>query len=208
MAQFRRLRLIGASALLFLALLAQGCSRPVAMRSSDDAAPPEANDVPFTRVDDKADVTAGNQRGSALVGASKNLPVGTMLTVRLKDPVWTDAPDASGTFEAIVDEAITVEGITLISRGANVSGRVESAGASTIKSNRNYVRLTLDSISLGGRDFPIQTSSLFARGQASISASDAPGDSLAVIHLDKGRRLTFRLTEPVYVASQKPLSTP
>jgi hypothetical protein len=192
---------------LLMAFWGSGCSRPVSLRSNDSSGP-DTTDVPFTHVADSSYSRSGNQQTAIPVGASESLPVGTMLTVRLKDPVWTDAPEASGSFEAIVDEAVTSDGVTFISRGANVSGRVESAGASAIKSNRNYVRLTLDSISLGGRDLPIQTSSLFARGQASISANNEPGDSSAVIHLDKGRRLTFRLTEPVYVASQKTISTP
>jgi len=206
----RRLRLLGASAVLVAALLAAGCSRPVPLRSGDETSRPEASEVPFANVNHRADANNGSQKTSAAfpVGPSQSLPVGTMLTVRLKHPVWTDAPDAAGTFEAVVDDAITVDGVTLISRGTNVLGRVESAGASSIKSNRNYVRLTLDSINFGGRDFPIQTSSLFARGRASIPAANEPGDSLAVIHLDNGRRLTFRLTEPVYIASQKPLTTP
>jgi len=204
MAQFGRF-LVAAG--LLAAFWGPGCSRPVSLRS-DESSRPDTSDVPFTHIAERADSQSGSQHTAIPLGASQSLAVGTMLTVRLKDPIWTDAPDASGSFEAIVDEAVILDGVTLISRGANVSGRVESAGASATKSNRNYVRLTLDSIRLGGRDFPIQTSSLFARGQASISASNEPGDSLAVIHLDKGRRLTFRLTEPVYVASQKPISTP
>lgn len=206
MAQFGKLPLLAAA--LLVALWGAGCSRPVSMRSGDESARSETSAVPFTNIAERPDSQSANQQTAIPIGASQSLPVGTMLTVRLNDPVWTDAPNASGTFEATVDEAVTLDGITFVSRGANVSGRVESAGASAIKSNRNYVRLTLDSISLAGRDVPIQTSSLFARGQASISASGEPGDPLAVIHLDKGRRLTFRLTEPVYVASQKATPTP
>ena len=206
MAHLRRASVLGAT--LLVALWGSGCSRPVSMRSGDESTQRETSDVPFTHIADKTDTSNDGQQTAIPVGGSQSLPVGTMLTVRLKDPVWTDAPGASGTFQAVVDEAVTLDGLTLISRGTHVSGRVESAGASAMKSDRNYVRLTLDLISLGDRDFPIQTSSLFARGQASISATNEPGDSSAVIHLDKGRRLTFRLSEPVYVASQKPLSAP
>ena len=194
------------SALLVVALWGLGCSRPVSMRSADEPAQADTGDAPFTHVADRPDTPNTSQQAAIPVGASQNLPVGTLLTVRLKNPVWTDTPDASGNFEAVVDEAVSFEGVTLISKGANVTGRVESAGASAIKSNRSYVRLTLDSIKVGGIDFPIQTSSLFARGEASISVTDEPVSSSAVIHLAKGRRLTFRLTEPVYVASQKSAS--
>lgn len=207
MAQLGKLRTFGIWALFLAVVWAEGCSHPVSMRSADESSQPEAGGAPFTQIADRPDTTKGGQQSAIPSGSSQDLPVGTMLTVRLKDPVWADTPEANGRFEAVVDEAVTFEGVTLISRGANVSGRVESARASAIKGNRNFVRLTLDSISLGGRDFPIQTSSLFARGQASVSAINEPGDSSAVIHLDKGRRLTFRLTEPAYLASQ-PVSAP
>lgn len=208
MAQFGKLRGFGIFAVLLAVVCAEGCSRPVSMRSADESSQPQAGAAPFTQIADRPDPTNGGQPSAIPIGTSQDLPVGAMLTVRLKDPVWTDTPEANGRFEAIVDEAVTFDGVTLISRGAKVSGRVESAGASAMKSNRNYVRLTLDSIHLGGRDFPIQTSSLFARGQASISAMSEPGDASAVIHLDRGRRLTFRLTEPVYAANQKSVSAP
>jgi hypothetical protein len=126
-----------------------------------------------------------------------------LLTVRLRNPISTDNPGASGTFDAVVDEAVTVEGSMLIPRGATVAGRVESARASKVKHNRGYVRLTLDSIDINGHDFPVQTSSLFARGDAGKAQApevDAPGRGIS---LEKGRRLTFRLTEPAYVARQR-----
>jgi hypothetical protein len=61
-----------------------------------------------------------------------------------------------------------------------------------------YVRLTLDSIDIAGKNTRLQTSSLFARGNpASQNAA------LGLITLEKGRRLTFRLTEPVYLALEQ-----
>jgi len=54
----------------------------------------------------------------------------------------------------------------------------------------------------------IRTASLFVRGsagdpQVSSVASPHGEPSAAVIHLEKGRRLTFRLTEPAYVAASQ-----
>ncbi|HET6180223.1 MAG TPA: hypothetical protein VFE61_25100 [Candidatus Sulfotelmatobacter sp.] len=88
-----------------------------------------------------------------------------------------------------------------MARGANVAGRVEAARVSKVKGNRAYLRLTLNSIDVAGKDLPVQTSSLFARGTA------PDGDvSARVITLEKGRRLTFRLAEPVFVANQEALN--
>jgi hypothetical protein len=149
---------------------------------------------------------------------SQNLPAGTLLTVRLKNPVSTDNlatnnlstnnlsagnPGAGNTFEAIVDKPVVIEGNTLVPRGASVAGRVESARASAVESSRGYVRLTLDAIAFEGRDLPIQTSSLYARAQADVAGHSQ--DPTRVVHLEKGRRLTFRLTEPAYVVSEHPV---
>jgi hypothetical protein len=116
----------------------------------------------------------------------------------LKNPISADNPGGSGTFEAFVDEPVMVEGNALVPRGASVAGRVESARASRVKHNHGYVRLTLDSIDVAGKDLPVQTSSLFARGNA--PNGDA---SLSVLTLEQGRRLTFRLAQPVYVTGQQ-----
>jgi hypothetical protein len=137
---------------------------------------------------------------------SQNLPAGTLLTVRLKNPITAENPDANLVFEAVVDESIVIEGNKLVPRGVTVSGRVESTRASNLKRDRGAVRLTLDSIHLAGATLPIQTSSLFVRGNASdahVSPSEGPqsDDPPAAIRLEKGRRLTFRLSEPVYVAA-------
>ena len=102
---------------------------------------------------------------------------------------------------------MVVEGNKLVPRGTTVLGRVESARSSSVGSNRGYVRLALDSIRLGDFDLPVLTSSLFVRGNFSgnsPSQGDAPQrSSPIVIHLEKGRRLTFRLSEPAYVAASQ-----
>ena len=137
----------------------------------------------------------------------QSLPAGTLLTVRLKSPITAENPGPSGTFEAIVDEPLVIEGNTLIPRGAIAAGRVEAARSSQMKRNRGYVRLILDSIDVSGRDLPVQTSSLFARGNFGDPGGVEGDGSAPVIHLEKGRRLTFRLTEPIFVAAQRQIPT-
>jgi hypothetical protein len=142
---------------------------------------------------------------------AQNLPAGTLLTVRLKNPISAENPGASGTFEAVVDDPVVIEGNKLVPRGATVAGRVESARVSNVKHDLGYVRLALDSIRVADMNLPIQTASLFVRATASgnrtsagavspgISSGDGPpGGVPAVIRLEKGRRLTFRLTETAY----------
>jgi hypothetical protein len=134
-------------------------------------------------------------------GDRQSLPVGTLVTVRLKNPILTDNPAFSRTFDAVVDEPVLAEGNALVPRGAGVQGRVQSAQASELRRNHGYVRLTLESINIGGRDFPLQTSSLFVPSDTAETPGFGGTPSSPVVRLESGRRLTFRLTEPLPVAN-------
>jgi hypothetical protein len=194
---------------LMLSLLA-GCSRPAGVRSgaetSQQTAPFHEGEYADTRpetVPTSYDST-GSESGVPFRD-SQSLPVGTLLTVRLKDAINSDhlPSGANSTFTALVDEPIVMEGATIVPRGASVAGRIESARSSTMKHSRGYVRLTLDLVDIAGKELPIRTSSLFARG----SASEPPrrGASQVVseaVSLEQGRLLTFRLSEAASLDSQ------
>lgn len=197
----------GAILALLLSLCWTGCSRPGSNQGTADGG---QHQVPFREGGQgetaglSPTVSAAAEKGSyAEAGVPfrdpQNLPAGTLLTVRLKDPISSDSSGASSAFAAVVDEPVVIEGETLVPRGASVTGRVESARPSTVKRNQGYVRLSLDVVDIAGRDLPIRTSSLFARGRmGEPQARSASG----VVDLEQGRRLTFRLTEPVDVASR------
>ncbi len=190
---------------LLALMLAAGCSRPVGAANAHSDRPP----APF----DDGNQPADRQRNApdSYTGIplhdSANLPAGTLITVHLSSPISADGPDTSGTFTAIVDGPVVVNGVTIVPRGVSASGRVESARASLLKRNRGYVRLSLDSITVSGRDLPVQTSSLFARGSAGDAQDSARGQSVNVIHLEKGRRLTFRLTGATAPVNDRTISS-
>ena len=217
LSQFGRLQsgkiTCGASllALILAIMVAAGCSRPVqgAPNAHTDHPP-----VPFHEGNPAtADPSHAAEANPPAYDAGlplhepDSLPAGTLLTVKLNHAISADSPDTSGTFNAIVDEPVQLDGITIVPRGATASGRVESARASSLKRNRSYVRLSLESISVSGRDLPVQTSSLFARGSADHAPGSSSGQSPNVVHLDKGRRLTFRLTTPVSISGEKVVSS-
>jgi hypothetical protein len=205
--------------LMLLSLLwTAACDRPTGMQSDAGAAHTDQPQVPFHDGAPQSGSQAVPDNGANSETAlpfhdPQNLPAGTLLTVRLKYPISAENPGANGTFEAVIDEPVVIEGNRLVPRGTAVAGRVESARASRVKRNRGYVRLALDSINLAGANLPIQTSSLFVRGNAGGTLNpdgEVPqtevhqtGASAAVIRLEKGHRLTFRLTEPVYVAASQ-----
>src|ERR1700676_1421654 len=186
MRQFPRSRGLTLGTVLLALLGTTGCAPPDGLPSADGTGQPEQHKVPFHEADEDLPFQE-----------PQNLPAGTLLTVRTKNPISAENRNANGTFEAMVDQPVVIDGNLLVPLGAMVSGRVESAQASNLKGNRGYVRLTLESIQLAKSNVPVQTSSLFVRGRA--GQTQAPQNP--VVRLEKGRLLVFRLTEPADVAA-------
>ena len=200
---------------LLLPILLAGCSSPGGLRGAGSADPPDPHSIPFqdanasTPKDSDSGISHTSPDSAAKpetpipFGDSQNLPAGTLLTVRLNDSISADHPGPTDLFQAVVDDPVTVDGNTLIPRGSSVAGRIQSAHVSNVNNKRGYVRLELDSLDLAGRDIPLQTSTLFARGTSAQAASEAA----APVILEKGRRLTFRLTEPAYILAKRAVPT-
>jgi hypothetical protein len=179
---------------------AWGCSRPDVIPGDSNSAQAE---LPASSLQSASDQTAPelsrtgihwpasrrSASGNDFRGTFQELPAGTLLTVRLKRSVYASTSPSEGSFEAVVEQPVVMDGNIIIPKGANVAGRVESAQTSRIKPNRGYVRLALQSVDIGDRQVALQTASLFAR--------EAPlgNQPISVIHLEQGRRLTFRLAE-------------
>lgn len=201
---------------LLLSLVCAGCSRPIAARSdgsNQDQADPHR--VPFREgalnsANDPGSYDSATFRdGARITGAAlpfrdgQNLPAGTLLAIRLNKPISAASLTTDLPFEGTIDEPVSVEGNALVSGGVSVTGHVESASLSRARSTVGYVRLVLDSIEVDGIDTPIRTSSVFARGKVGptqVGRTQSPG---TVIRLEKDRVLTFRLADPLYLASRR-----
>jgi len=209
-------RCLAIAAIALAQLCVIGCTSPAGLQSGSGTTPADQHPVPFH--DENARVAGPGESSADQESNSKpetplpfhdpkNLPAGTLLAVRLKRPIFAGNPSMNGTFEAVVDQPVIIDGDPLVPIGTLVSGRVESAQASHLKRNRGYLRLTLGTIHLAGSNVPLQTSSLFVGGDAGAnveSPNQPPAKAAApVVELEKGRRLVFRLTEPVYVAVTK-----
>lgn len=192
---------------LFLLLSLAGCSNP-AQQKPDSVSEADQRQVPFQDPESPQGNASPPQsqirkpESNLPFRDSQSLPAGMLLTVLLRDPLSADSAGASGAFGAVIDEPVVVGGTTLLPRGASVAGRIEAAHVSRFKRNRGYVQLTLASIAIGGQEIPIQTSSLFVNGIASDAQAVSDDSSPRTIRVESGRRLTFRLTEPVLLASQ------
>jgi len=157
--------------------LAAGCSRSASLGGAasaraDQQKAPFPEDTGSSLPEDHA--TAASQKPGKDVDAnhappftspmSPSLPAGTLLTVRLQNSLSSLRVRAGEIFAAVVDEPVVIDGNILVGRGAGVSGRVESAQTSPPTRNSASLRLILDSITIKGKQWPLQTASLFARG--------------------------------------------
>jgi len=190
---------------LVLSVCWAGCSRPGAGNESAQV----GQQVPFRGAGEAATGTEpavfpqeppSTSPSSAPFHDLETLPAGTLLSVRLKAPIVSlRGTESSNAFTAVLDDPVVLDGMTVLSRGGSVEGHFESTRPT--KSRQELVRLTLSSINVGGRDVPVETSVLFARGKTSAMSASSPSHP-TVVTLEKGRRLTFQLTEAVDLGNQ------
>ena len=177
--------------------LTSGCSR--SLRVPDEGSN-QANQAPFRATGAASGSLPSDPQDARPAESglpfqdSQSIPAGTLLTVRLKGAL-TSAASGNDLFEATVDQPVVIDGNTILPRGTSVVGKVESARISVMKPERGYLRLALQSVRLGGVDVPVQTASLFARQRPS---ADLRAET---VRLEEGRRLTFRLMEPISLTS-------
>jgi hypothetical protein len=197
MGTFGQIRDVMAGGILLTVLAASACSRQIEVPSAEGGT--QTDEAPFRTVASDSDEAPASvpsdesrSRTTLPFHDSQSLPAGTLLTVRLNAPIAAGKPES---FEGSLEETVMLHGKTAIARGTLVSGRVESTSPSSIRADRAYVRLALTSVRISGTDVRIHTASLFARQHR----PDAPSNP--TIRLETGRRLTFRLTEPVYIGA-------
>jgi hypothetical protein len=208
-------------ALCFAIALIPGCGHPNAPGTETAAGSSSINanqNLPFHQSPDHASEADSARPAVPPDGQQENgtpfhspsrgrsLPAGTLITIQIETSLSIAHVNAGDPFTASVAGPLMIAGDTLIERGTPVSGRVESAqppaGRPGLSPDPGYVRLTLNTMTVDGRVLSLQTSSLFARGTLETShSSKNPGPNFASgFQVQKGRRLTFRLTAPVLLA--------
>lgn len=157
MRSFRiRYRAIG---LALVAALMAGCARQSGVPTLDQASLPQSSHeeqlLPFAQT--------SKPTGTSLVPVSDELLAGTPLTVRLRTDLSSSSSRPGDGFEAMVDEAVVIDGKTALPRGTVIQGTVLSSKASSELHGSGYLRLTLSSMLLNGVSIPISTNSIFAK---------------------------------------------
>jgi hypothetical protein len=124
-------------------------------------------------------------------------------------------------FKAVLEAPLVWKGQTIAPRGSLLRGKVLEAKPSEPSREAGYLRLALTTMSIDGKVWPLQTSSVFVKGAtyereatilpvqlATASKSLVPETTLRPqhiqIHDDAGipasRLLTFHMSQPVTVA--------
>jgi len=92
------------------------------------------------------------------------VPVGTEIYVRLQQPLSSATAQAGQSFSAVLDQPLIVDNQTVAAPGAAVTGKVIAVRNSGHLHNAGYLRLSLVSITLNGKQAPLATNSVFVGG--------------------------------------------
>src|ERR1700686_5641225 len=97
--------------LILVMALAPACSRQPNLLAPNPG-PVSGRPLPF----ENPPVEGGNYPTASLV--SRDLPPGTLLTVRVRSAVSSATGHAGDSFDAVLDEPLALEGQTVLGRGA------------------------------------------------------------------------------------------
>jgi hypothetical protein len=130
------------------------------------------------------------------VPSATRIPEGTAITVSLERSLSSASAHPTDNFTAVLDDPIVVDGQPFVAVGTPFTGHVLDARSGKSLRDPGYLRIALTGLSINGKQFPIATSSLFAKAgsrEGSPAAEKNPASKEMV--LAPGRRLSFRLTE-------------
>ncbi len=192
--QHIRIKLHHKSSVLTLALvlaLASGCSKQLELLSSVPGS--DNRQLPFERTA----VTTGVSPTSRLLPAV--VPVGTTVVIRLNTRLSSASSHAGDSFEATLDQPISVKGEAVASIGSEVRGNVTAVAPPRLEHSPGYLRLTLSSVRIGDKTLVLHTSSVFAKG---TKLGNDTKLSRANAEFSTARRLTFHLLDTLSLPSQ------
>ncbi|HZU31964.1 MAG TPA: hypothetical protein VFB79_12675 [Candidatus Angelobacter sp.] len=111
-----------------------------------------------------ADTQSPKQLPPFTEGKPLVVPANTAIYIRLQQALSSVTSHPGQTFSAVLDEPLIVDGQTLAAQGTAVKGKVVAANEAGHLHHAGYLRITLCSITLNGKDVPLQTNSMFVSG--------------------------------------------
>jgi len=161
-----RFRLALLTLICYVAFATVGCtSKPPANDANNPTATNDANNpAPGGNAGDNSGgaMSSGKTRGTMASETAPRLvvPAGTMLTVRLGETLSSKESQPGQSFSASLANPVEVEGRTVIPSGATATGTVVAAHAAGKFKGASLLQIKLDSITVGGRQHSIETSSV------------------------------------------------
>ena len=180
---------LAAAALLTVA----GCSNTATDEASNTAKPADTAKPAAT-----AKPVAAAKPASAKAPQPTTMvtvPKGTAISATVGQTLATDKNKVGDTFAASLTTPITVEGKTVIPKGAHVTGRIV-----TVK--KHELKVTLASVVIHGKSYDLETNSVAgSKSQAKNNAKDTDKSKANkdVTLLGAKSQLTFKLAKPVTI---------
>jgi hypothetical protein len=154
-----RFKLVFASLLGILLLLAAGCSKQITTPAAAASKDVSGQAAPFASADPAKNQTVGQNAPEPVV-----IPSGTPITVRLQTAVSSATSNPGDLFQAVLDQPLEANGTILAPQGAAVVGRVINVRRSGRLSHPGLLRIALSSITINGKTIPVQSSSITVAG--------------------------------------------
>jgi hypothetical protein len=104
----------------------------------------------------------GAQAASASPGDV--LPAGTVLNIRTTQPIYAAYVQPGSRFTGIVEHPVETGGRVIIPRGASATLEVIGVERSSNLKGRDRINLRVQSVSFGGRSYPVSTNFVQLRG--------------------------------------------
>ena len=163
-----KIRLITLTLGLYLSFALLGCSKPASPTApADSTAAPSSDSSAAPSGNSSSSGGSGSAMSNSAMSSMKPeaprplvVPAGTVLTVRLGQSVGSKISSPGETFTATVASPVTVDGRTAIAAGASASGTVVDAKPLGRFKGAATLQLRLTSITAGGSDHSISTSSV------------------------------------------------
>ncbi len=126
----------------------------------------DANAAPATSVPGSAANGASTPVNSAANAVPQpiEIPSGTALRVRLQSSISSASAQPGDRFHAVLNSPLRVHGQTVAPSGSEVVGKVVAAEHSGRLEHPGFLSLELDSIQIQGKNVPVHTSRVSAKG--------------------------------------------
>lgn len=147
-------------------------SQPTTATTNQPSQPQQAQNAPTTSNAQPEKPPAAKPKGEAIARGAQTaarpaaaaemraIPAGTVLTIRLGQAVGSKISQSGEKFTGTLAEPVEANGAVLVPKGAEVQGTVQEAAPLGRFKGGARLRLTLDSVTINGKPYPIQTSSI------------------------------------------------